>query len=301
MASIEMWQLKQRQSLPLSIKEKYTNARIRAWYEYWNGQVYVSFSGGKDSTVLLHQVRRLYPDVPAVFCDTGLEYPEIREFVKTIENVVWMKPKMSFKKVLETYGYPIVSKKVARFVRDLQNPTDRNAAVRNLRLTGMNRKGVFCPSQILPKKWRPLIEAPFKVSDKCCDVMKKEPLLRYAKETGRRPMTAVMAYESGMREKMYLKNGCNVFSGKNAISMPMAFWVEDDIWKYIHKYDVEYSTIYDMGEKRTGCCFCMFGVHLEKGTNRFQRMKSTHPTLYNYCMNTLGLKQCLQFIGVQFT
>lgn len=93
MAKLEYWQLRQRQGQPLEIKEQMTATRIKAYYEKLNGNVYVSFSGGKDSTVLLHQVRRIYPNVPAVFVDTGLEYPEIRDFVKTIDNVVWLKPK----------------------------------------------------------------------------------------------------------------------------------------------------------------------------------------------------------------
>ena len=93
MAKLELWQLRQRQGQPLDIKEQLTANRIKAYYEQLGGNVYVSFSGGKDSTVLLHQVRRMYPNVPAVFIDTGLEYPEIRDFVKTIDNVVWLKPK----------------------------------------------------------------------------------------------------------------------------------------------------------------------------------------------------------------
>ena len=87
------------QSLPLESKVLMTERRIAEWIErFGEDGVYVSFSGGKDSTVLLHMVRRLYPNVPAVFVDTGLEYPEIREFVKTIDNVVWLRPKMNFKK-----------------------------------------------------------------------------------------------------------------------------------------------------------------------------------------------------------
>ena len=66
--------------------------------------------------MLLHLVRELYPDVPAVFIDTGLEYPEIREFVKTFENVEWLKPKMNFKQVIQKYGYPFISKEVSNCV-----------------------------------------------------------------------------------------------------------------------------------------------------------------------------------------
>lgn len=106
--------LYQMQSMPLSIKVRMTQNRIRGWInEYGEDGVYVSFSGGKDSTVLLDMVRKLYPDVLAVFVDTGLEYPEIREFVKTFNNVEWLRPKKTFRQVIEEYGYPFISKEVS--------------------------------------------------------------------------------------------------------------------------------------------------------------------------------------------
>ena len=105
-------ELRQLQRLPLEIKVEKTKRRILEFYEYFNGNVYISFSGGKDSTVLLHLVRSLYKDVEAVFCDTGLEYPEIREHVKTLDNVTWLKPKIHFKDVIEKYGYPAISKDI---------------------------------------------------------------------------------------------------------------------------------------------------------------------------------------------
>ena len=95
---MESWELKQMQSLPLEVKILKAQQRIKEWYEAWEGNVYVSFSGGKDSTVLLKLVRELYPDIPGVFLNTGLEYPEIVEFVKTKENITWLKPKMTFNK-----------------------------------------------------------------------------------------------------------------------------------------------------------------------------------------------------------
>lgn len=101
------------QSWRLDKKIQVTTARIIEWYEHYNGLVYVAFSGGKDSTVLLDLVRKIYPDVPAVFCDTGLEFPEVRQFAMNTENVVVLRPEMNFRKVIETCGYPIVSKRVA--------------------------------------------------------------------------------------------------------------------------------------------------------------------------------------------
>ena len=101
MAKHTMQELKMRQKLPLEVKILMTKQRIREWIdEFGEDGVYVSFSGGKDSTVLLHLVREINPNIPAVFVDTGLEYPEIREFVKGFENVTWLKPKMTFKEVI---------------------------------------------------------------------------------------------------------------------------------------------------------------------------------------------------------
>ena len=117
MAKHTIEELYQWQALPLSIKVLMTKERIRNWVnEYGEDGVYVSFSGGKDSTVLLHIVRSMYPNVKAVFVDTGLEYPEIRDFVKTFDNVEWLKPKMNFRQVIEKYGYPFISKEVSNNV-----------------------------------------------------------------------------------------------------------------------------------------------------------------------------------------
>jgi len=296
---VQPWQLKQRQGHPLEIKERLTENRIRGWYDHWAGQIYVAFSGGKDSTVLLHQVRRLYPDVPGVFVDTGLEYPEIREFVKTFDNIEWVRPEMPFNKVLEKYGYPIPSKKVAYQVRTLQNPRESNAATRNLILTGFTRAGKFNKHYKIPNKWLSLVDSGITISEQCCDVMKKNPIKKYAKKTKRKAIIGTMAADSHMREKAYLVAGCNSF-GSKARSVPMAFWLESDVWDYIKKYDLDYCEIYDMGAKRTGCMFCMFGVHLEKKPNRFQRMKKSHPKQYDYCINKLGCGKVMDFIGVDY-
>ena len=104
------------QALPLERKIQISQARIIEWYQHYNGNVVVSFSGGKDSTVLLHMVRKLYPNVRAVFSNTGLEYPEIQKFAKSFDLVDAVTPKMRFDQVISTYGYPIISKEVAEAI-----------------------------------------------------------------------------------------------------------------------------------------------------------------------------------------
>ena len=104
------------QSLPLERKIQITQARIIEWYQHFKGNVCVSFSGGKDSTVLLHIARQIYPNIPAVFSNTGLEYASIQQFVRTWDNVDIVVPKMKFNEVLTQFGYPLIGKEVAEAI-----------------------------------------------------------------------------------------------------------------------------------------------------------------------------------------
>lgn len=354
MAKMTNDQLRQFQALPLDIKIRKTEIRIREWYEHWGGNVYVSFSGGKDSTVLLDIVRRLYPDVPAVFSDTGLEYPEIKEFVKTFPNVTIVRPKHSFKEILTKYGYPIISKEVANTVDNAsrwikENLTDNmggadrewrklrglgeyaNMTKRTAKILGLLDKQNNIrqcaegeKSQYSQERWAFLLDADFKISDRCCYHMKKSPLKRFGKQSGLYPIVATMADEGRQRKSAWLKTGCNAFEG-NIQSKPMSFWTEQDVLQYIDIMGLEVAPVYGNllysngkyyfdGCQRTGCIFCGFGCHLEKEPNRFQRLKETHPKLYDYCMGGgeynedgvwqpnnkgLGMNHVMDFINVK--
>lgn len=329
--------LKQMQSLPLTAKIRMTQRRIRDWYDYWDGLVYVSFSGGKDSTVLKHIVDSMYDDVPSVFVNTGLEYPEIQKFAKAQKNVVVLRPEMRFDEVLRRYGYPVISKRVSSYVATAKRVPDSKRAkwIRGEEPT------IF----VTGGKWTYLIDSPFPISAQCCAEMKKKPAKKYGKETGRKPMTGQMAWESINRQNEWIKNGCNGFDMESPISNPMSFWTEQDILHYIKRFDIPYCSVYGdivvdtnpefddqtniidllgdyqptdklktTGCARTGCIFCMFGCHLEKAPNRFQRLKETHPRQYEYCIGGgemvdgkwqpskegLGLGKVLDYIGVKY-
>ena len=227
--------LKEMQAWPLERKIQVTQTRIIEWYQKFNGQVYVSFSGGKDSTVLLDIARRLYPDIQAVFCDTGLEYPEIREFVKTKENVVWLKPKMNFRKVIETYGYPLISKEVAQKIHEARLCPTGYASARFDPNSTCNQK---YKQQYSMAKWKWLRDSDVPISHYCCDVMKKRPAKSFEKASGLHPIVATMAVEGRLRATKWKQYGCNTFDTKRPISRPMSFWTEQDVLLYIHRYNL---------------------------------------------------------------
>ena len=304
--SRDIRELRYWQSLPLDRKIQMTEERIRAWYEHWEGKVYVSFSGGKDSTVLLHIARNLYPDIEAVFVDTGLEYSQIRQFVKTFNNVTILRPKMRFDEVISKYGYPLISKEVSRHIqygrKALREGRENNDL---MKLKGTQKDDEGNTSKYNAKKWFPLLDTDFNMSAECCNIMKKKPAKEYSKKTGKKPITAVMAEESRLREQKWVQNGCNMFWGNNPISNPMIMWTEQDVLKYAFENDIELCSVYGeivhddeqlnfdgewkteyhtTGCHRTGCVFCGFGAHLEK-RSRFLLLKELDRNKYDYCMN----------------
>lgn len=252
MARHERWELEQMQSLPLESKIRMTEQRIRAWIEVFGEDgVYISFSGGKDSTVLLDIVRNRMGEesIPAVFVDTGLEYPEIREFVRSFDNVVWLKPEKNFKQVIEQYGYPFISKDVAQCLHDVNVQSERrNCDKRETPMwkRAFDRNSEYCLKypQYTRARYDFLNDAPWKFSHRCCDCMKKKPSKKYEKETNRKPIMATMASESRLRETQWLQDGCNAFEVKRPTSKPMSFWTEQDVLLYIKKYDITICSVY---------------------------------------------------------
>lgn len=291
--------------LPSSIHKIYTSSEGTKYED----NCYISFSGGKDSTVLLHLARQIYPNIPAVYIDTGLEFPEVREFALSQTNVIKLVPKMNFKQVIETYGYPVVSKEQAAFIQEYRDTKSKK--LKDIRWNG-NKYG----RGKISKKYRYLIDAPFKISDKCCDIMKKNPAQVFEKESGLHPIIGTMACESAQRKSNWLMYGCNAFDAKRPTSKPLSFWTEQDILEYIVKYNISYSDAYGdiikdenglwktTGESRTGCMFCMFGLQYEDEPNKFQRMNITHKYIHDWCCKDcdfggLGLQKVCDYMNVK--
>lgn len=248
---------------------------------------------------MLHIVRELYPNIPAVFVDTGLEYPEIRQFVKTFENVEILRPKMRFDEVIKKYGYPLISKRISDYAQTARNNPD---SYRGKMLSG-ELESFYCSNG----KYAEIANLDFKCSAQCCNVMKKRPVYQYCKKTGRVPITGQMTEESLQRQTQWLNSGCNAFSNKHPISNPMSFWTEQDVLQYIKDAGLQIASVYGdivavdevknqydsplidglklktTGCQRTGCIFCAFGAHC-RGDTRFVDLKRTHPKQYAYCI-----------------
>lgn len=301
-------ELKEFQSESLEEKFQRSLAKVGEWYLRWENEVYVSFSGGKDSTVLADICARwcsiIGTRLHLVFINTGLEYPEIQKFVN--EFAQWLRneheievtldiirPKMRFDEVIKKYGYPLIYKEVACKIFEYRSKPDGYASQSfNPESEKIKRYG----KRYDLSKWIPLRDSKIPISHKCCDVMKKSPAHLFEKTTGKKPIIATLAEESALRQQYWLKNGCNAFNTKRPTSQPMSFWTEQDILAYLDKYNIPIAEPYgdiikdDKGKymttkcDRTGCIFCAFGCHNDSGKSRFQRLKETHPRQYEYCI-----------------
>lgn len=304
------YDLVQMQSLPLKYKIIMTKQRIKAWYDYWDGNVYVSISGGKDSQVLAHIVKEMYPDVPLVFVNTGLEFDSVRLKGMELADEV-LRPSMNFVSVITKYGYPIISKEVSQTISACQIRKQSGKPLASYRMEKLNgtliNKNIGSLSSYNMPKYKYLLDAPFRISHKCCDVMKKKPSKEYEKVHNSKVIIGTMAEESRLRKTKWIKSGCNAFEEKRPTSQPLSFWTEQDILHYIKMNNLKIADIYGdivytdddgmlydndlfndymqlttTGAKRTGCVFCMFGI--TQDTDRFLRLKADEPQKYDYVM-----------------
>ena len=344
-------------SMSLEDKVFQTCENIAIWDLFTDGQWYISFSGGKDSTVLLYISAKMANNMVSprplhvLFCDTGLEYPEIRKFVPWYVN--WIqerfprvvidldvrRPKKHFMDVIRDKGYPVISKEVSFDVQKARNGS--KISLSKLKGEYFLKDGRLSPYNL--PKWEFLLRLPILISSQCCHYTKKEPSKTFGKEARKAPIIASMAVESKLRYQKWIESGCNAFEGMHPQSKPMSFWTDQDVLAYKIQEDIPFCSVYGdvlafdgenyydktlsdcrlkcTGCQRTGCTFCAFGAHLEKGDDRrFVRLKQTHPKHWNFAINGgewdpvdgmwkpsktpghigLGMGRVLDYIGVPY-
>lgn len=326
------------QNLPYEIKVKRAAIRVREFIEKcdelgFNTHISV---GGLDSITLLYFIRSLGYDIPAISV-SGLEDKSIIKIHKEI-GVQSLKPGKPKTEVLQEFGFPVLSKRIAGKIETLQHPTERNKTVRHAIITGeCGAQGHFAKNSRmkLPQKWLELFAgyenenegtnyeiAPFKVSNKCCLYMKEKPCDKWAKEHNSKPFLGLMASEGGQREDALVEHGCNYF-GKNVIrSAPFAPFLRQDLLQLALDLNVPVpeiygkierktdGTLYTTGAQRTGCQMCGFGVHMEKRPHRFDKLRQRNPKewefwMYKCCADPdtgekYGWGRVLNYIGVEW-
>jgi len=281
----------------LTDKIKHAELNILEFYYQMDCKTYIGFSGGRDSAVLCHLIRRLLPkaDIPTVYCATGLEYPEVHEIGRKADVV--LNPAMTFKEVVEKYGWTVVSKDQSQKIEEYRNT--KSDKLRNIRWNGVRRNGGKMMTGKIAEKWKPLVDAPFKITSKCCDVFKKNPSKKYEKATGRHPFTGERS-EEGMNRR---NRPCNTF-GARPKSKPLNIWTLDNIKEYCATFGVVLPEVYSdryidghfiEAEDRTGCMFCMIGAHRSDDA-KFEKMKVAYPKQYAYIMDKLGGDEVLRYV-----
>lgn len=263
-----------------------------------SGKAYVSRSGGKDSDVLGDIVKNMGLDIEQIFINTGLEDRSVRIHGEKVADRT-VHPDMPFSKVIQKYGYPVISKEVAQCIYELQKSRDKgveegkNYSYRMKKLNGELRRKDGTLSEYNMPKWKFLLYAPFRISHKCCDESKKKPAKKYEKKSGNMAILGTMAEESRLRKSKWQKSGCNAFELDRPTSQPLSFWTEQDILEYIATRNIEIAKAYGnvvyedkkfttTGRKRTGCVFCLFGIMADK--ERIADLQIRDPQLADYVL-----------------
>lgn len=326
------------QNLPYEVKVRRAELRAREFIQELDRRgmnAHVSV-GGLDSIVLMMFLRKIGINVPSVSV-SSLEDKSIIKVHKQL-GVISLRPGKPKTEILQEFGFPVISKKIAGRIDTLQNPTDRNKTVRHAIITGeCGAQGHFAKNSRmkLPMKWLQLFAgyenknegvnyqiAPFKVSNKCCLYMKEKPCEIYAKENNSAPFLGLMASEGGQREEALVEHGCNYF-GKSVIrSAPFAPFLRQDLLQLALDLDVPVpeiygeiarkadGTLYTTKAQRTGCSMCGFGVHLEKRPHRFDMLRERNEKewefwMYRCCVDPktgerFGWGRVLDYIGVRW-
>jgi 3'-phosphoadenosine 5'-phosphosulfate sulfotransferase (PAPS reductase)/FAD synthetase len=268
---------------PLDLKIQMAKRRIsEAVNTYGASNCYVGFSGGKDSTILSHLILSMGYKIEHTFSNTRLEYPECIEFAnkwcrKNKIKLNMVMPEVMPEKLWKNYVYPMFSKETADILERVRNKGDVNQKKLDRIKTFLKYKNV-------------------KISAKCCDLLKKEPMKKWAKEAGKKvAILGTRAEESQVRRTVWVRKGCIYANKERVVVTPIIFFTEKDISDYAKRYKLKFADIYYKGLKRNGCYCCGFGCHMTD-ENNFVKLKRLNPALWKNVMDKWGFrkvcKQC---------
>lgn len=237
---------------------------INELYDLENN-AYISFSGGKDSTVLSKLIDEALPNnkIPRLYLNTGIEYLMVVSFVERERErdarIQIIHSKQNIRTMLEEVGYPFKSKEHSQKVSYYQKSGMTKTVINYL---GQGTKTDFLCPEILRYNFTP--EFKIKVSDKCCRKLKKEVADKWAEEN-KRPIkiTGMRKAEGGLRTS---HNSCTVFDEGNLLKFhPLQPLEEDFIDWFIAERKIELCELYypPFNFKRTGCKGCPFAVDLQ--------------------------------------
>lgn len=229
-----------------------------------NKNAYISFSGGLDSTVLHYLIDKALPNntIPRVYCNTGIEYKMITDFVKSFDDKRFeiIKPEKGVKNTLEEVGYPFKSKQHSANLSIYQ----RNGMTKtNINYLGDGTKDNYlCPNCL---KYQFTEDFNLKISDRCCFEFKKKPFKKYMKESSRFvTITGMRQAEGGLRNNL----SCIITDKDRNLTKfhPMAVVNNEFIEEFIKIENIEICELYKppYNFKRTGCKGCPFNKDLQK-------------------------------------
>ena len=239
--------------------------------KYGEDNFYISFSGGKDSTILHYLVDMALPNnkIPRVFSNTGIEYNAIVKFVKGLADqdnrFVIITPKKNIKQILEKVGYPFKSKEHFHILGIYQRSGKGITVKKYLKELEGNRT-IICPKKL---QYQFTKDFNIKVSENCCNELKKKPFKKWQKENNKSiTITGMRKEEGGAR----LRITC--ITNKGTKFHPLA--VVSEQWEdwFIEKYNIQLCELYypPYNFKRTGCKGCPFALTLQEQLETMEKL-----------------------------